>query len=324
MPISDLKKIDNRPIAPKSGEVLCFVAVRNEAIRLPYFLEYYRALGVHRFFFVDNGSNDGTADHLLAQSDCHCFLTTGAYFRENVQPPGWTNALSNTFGHGNWCVTVDADELLVYPDCEVVKLSQFCAFLDLEGDEALFCPMIDMYSDGPIVDVSYRRGQPFQDACPWLDPEPGWVWNRDDAFPPLQMFGGVRQRVFWTGPIKRQTPPCISKVPLVKWTRGMSYRHSMHLHSGAKLSTLWGGLLHFKFMSGFDSSSKEHIDTNAGFSEKSLEERAIYLLALQNNPKLCLKNTESVQLLNTNHLLELKWIKSNPSYDNWRSALKTV
>ena len=49
-------------IAPDA--ILAFVTVRNEMIRLPYFLDHYRGLGVDHFLIVDNGSDDGTAAFL--------------------------------------------------------------------------------------------------------------------------------------------------------------------------------------------------------------------------------------------------------------------
>ena len=64
---------------------------------------------------------------LLQQDDCHCFHTDGAYFVENVEPPAWTNTLANAFGHGHWCLTVDVDELLVFPHWETIGLADFAS-----------------------------------------------------------------------------------------------------------------------------------------------------------------------------------------------------
>ena len=86
-------------------------------IRLPHFLDYYRRLGVDHFLFVDNGSDDGTAEYLAAQPDVSLWATNHSYrlARFGVDWLGW---LQWRYGHGHWCLTVDADELLVYPDCQ--------------------------------------------------------------------------------------------------------------------------------------------------------------------------------------------------------------
>ena len=55
-----LSPVANRTRAIGSGAILCFVTLRNEAVRLPYFLDYYRALGVDHFLVVDNDSDDGS------------------------------------------------------------------------------------------------------------------------------------------------------------------------------------------------------------------------------------------------------------------------
>jgi len=40
----------------KPSDILCCVTVRNESLRLPYFLEYYREKGVDKFLIIDNNS----------------------------------------------------------------------------------------------------------------------------------------------------------------------------------------------------------------------------------------------------------------------------
>jgi hypothetical protein len=317
MQISNLIKIDSRPIATRPGEILCFVAVKNELIRLPHFLNYYRKLGVHRFIFVDSASNDGTTDYIKAQTDSHCYYTDGSYFRENTAPPAWTNALSNTIGHGHWCLTVDADELLVYPHCEDIELRRFCAILESQNAEALFCPMIDMYSEGPIANVKYETGQPFIEACPLFDRTPGQIWLNEGKCPPVSMLGGVRERVFWKGIAKRQPPPCISKIPLVRWRRGMKYLSSMHRHSGARLSNIQGALLHFKFLIAFERHNNSSLSENKGILEKGLKEREIYDLVLQRNPGLTMKFEGSVRFRDSTQLVELGWMKSDARLEQY-------
>ncbi len=55
------------------------MTVRNEALRLPSTLRQHRALGVNRFFVVDNGSTDGTLDLLAGEPDVHVFTTADSY-----------------------------------------------------------------------------------------------------------------------------------------------------------------------------------------------------------------------------------------------------
>ncbi len=316
-----MRRLDSRSIAAKTGEIRVFVTVRNERERLDCFLHHYRTLGADRFFFADNLSTDGTIDHLLAQADCHVFSAPGNYFTENVEPPRWTNALANVFGDGEWCITVDADELFVYPHSETIRLREFCGFLDREKSQAVASTMVDMYGAGPLASMDYKKGTPFLENCPYFDAKPGWT-RHVEYCPGWQMFGGVRERVFWGGQPKESFPPCISKVPLVKWRKGRGYIISMHFHSGAKTSEIRGALLHFKFMGGFAGYTKEQVATNREIAEKGLSEKAVYLAALAANPELSLMDKNSVQYTGPEQLLKLGWMHSQKTYDAFAARRK--
>merc|ERR1712173_521262 len=99
------------------------VAQRGEDqnVRLPHFLDYYRRMGVGHFLMVDNGSNDGGAEYLAAQEDVSLWRSDASYKRARfgVDRLNW---LARRHGHGHWCLTVDPDELLVYPFCDTRPL----------------------------------------------------------------------------------------------------------------------------------------------------------------------------------------------------------
>ncbi|TIX17872.1 MAG: glycosyltransferase family 2 protein [Mesorhizobium sp.] len=309
-----LARLDERPIDVGAGEILCFVGLRNEATLLPKLLDHYRGLGVDRFFFLDNGSTDGTRELILEQADSHCFHTEGSHFAENIDPPRWINTLMNVFGTGHWCLSIDADELLVYPDFERVDLHRLCDYLDATGSEAVIGSMIDMYADGPLAECGYDGKIPLIEATPYFDPEPGWLRARDGMYPPQQMFGGVRERVFWHGRFKQTFPPCLSKVPIVRWERGRHYHVAQHTISKVRFSELRVALLHFKFVWGFRQKSASSLSENTQLKEKTLEERAAYMEALERNPKLSLRNHRSVRYHDAAQLVDLGWMKTSDRY----------
>ncbi len=49
--------------------------LRNEMHRIPFFLKYYRDIGVDHFFFIDNGSSDGFIEFAEQQPDCSIWYT---------------------------------------------------------------------------------------------------------------------------------------------------------------------------------------------------------------------------------------------------------
>lgn len=312
-----LVKLNNEPIDLAPSDILCVLGQKNELERLPYFLEYYRKLGVNKFLIMDNCSDDGTVEYLEEQDDCHLFRTTGSHFEMNIQPPRWSNAVLSTYAENHWCVVVDTDELLVYPNSETVPLDRLCAYLDSAGYDGLSAYMIDQYGDGPLAKAVYKSGQPFGEACSFFDSQPGWLRAWNGSVPAVQMFGGVRERAFWHGRFRKSMPPCLSKIPLVKWQTGMRYLAAQHTINKAKLSPIIGGLLHYKFLSGFQGRNTEEISQNDDVIEKSLQEREAYAAAIRANPNLSLKSSGSVRYKNTRQLVEYGWCKTEPAFENF-------
>jgi hypothetical protein len=310
-----LERLDDRAIVSARKEILCFVAVRDEAVLLPQLLSHYRRLGVDRFFFLDNGSTDGTRELILEQRDCHCFHTEGSHFAENIDPPRWINTLMNVFGVGHWCLSVDSDEFLVFPEFERSDLRRLCDYLDTSGAEGVIGYLIDMYPDGPISNFAYDGAIPVIDAVPFFDSRPGWIRTNEDWYPSEQMFGGVRERAFWHGRFSQTLPPCLSKVPIVKWRHGRHYRVAQHTISPVEFSELRVALLHFKFAGGFRQKSASSLVENTELKEKTLEERAAYLQALQRNPTMSLRDAQSARYSGSAQLVELGWMRSSNEYE---------
>lgn len=116
------------PSLPDQG-VLLFATVRNEALRLPYWLAYYRALGVTHVLIVDNDSTDGISELLAGEIDVSVWSAKHSY-KASRYGVDWLTCLQFKYGHGRWCLTVDADEALVYPGSNDRSLNELRTFLD--------------------------------------------------------------------------------------------------------------------------------------------------------------------------------------------------
>jgi len=267
------------PVAP--GEIRAFARCRDERLRLPAFLGHYRTLGVNRFFVVDNGSTDGTVDYLTKQPDVHLFHTSNRYSQAGSGIE-WMNALLARFGTGLWCVTVDIDELLVYPGSEHVPLKTLTSYLDQRRVEALACMLLDLYPERPLSESSYAEGEDLLAAAPYFDTGP-YERRKVDSCPDILLRGGMRERIFypefrargvgarlfdavlyrialrtpilrempWTQGLRRPTPPCLTKVPLVRWDDTSRYLQSTHWISPKAVAQVTGVLLHAKFLDDF-------------------------------------------------------------------------
>lgn len=256
-----MRRIDNNNIDIKESEIIAFSCVRNELLRLPYFLEYHRELGVDRFIFIDNGSTDGTKDYLLSQNDTSVFYTDESYAGSNCGMD-WLNQLIPEFGTNHWILTLEPDELLIYPRCESINLQQLTKYLDLVEAQAMKTFLIDMYSDKAISDTCYKTGEPFLNFCKYFDSNS--YYEYDDNNIPTR--GGPRDRLFWQGYNREKRSPYLINVPLVKWRKDLKYECGTHIISNVVVAQLIGGKQHFKFFSDFytyaeaETQRKEHWD----------------------------------------------------------------
>jgi hypothetical protein len=229
-------------------EIVVVSCLRNEIQRLPYFLDYYRALGVNRFLIVDNNSTDGSGEYLLRQPDVESFSTPASY-RGSCAGRLWMQELAETYAMDRWVVTADVDELLVFPGRETLDLHDLCEYLEQHRYAGLFTVMLDMYSDRPLAQTVYKPGTDFLETCPFFEPDT--YEFRATALPPfLGVHGGPRGRLF-AAHGKIGDGPVMKKVPLVKWHPGFSYVFSTHSHRYLRLADITGLLLHFKFFSSF-------------------------------------------------------------------------
>jgi glycosyltransferase involved in cell wall biosynthesis len=329
----------------ESTAILVFSKCRNESLRLPAFLRHYRNLGVDQFFIVDNASTDGTTEYLLEQPDTRVFRTTQP-FREAQGGTAWLNALLSEFGVGRWCVPVDIDELLVFPGSEVSSLRVLTDYFDRRSYQALACMLLDMYPDGPLNQVAYRPGDDLLDVAFYFDPAP-YTRSTASQCPWFLLVGGVRERVFypelrtatfratigafifrhvgthipwfrnlaWVRRFRPRLPPCLTKVPLVKWDSNTAYLNVNHFITDRVLAPEQGVLLHFKFLQDFHDKALREVQRAEYFEGASEYKR--YAARLIAEPNLILRDRNSVRFEGTDQLESFSLMVDSPE---WRSA----
>lgn len=276
----ELSCVTDRTGAIAPEDVLLFGCLRNEAVRLPHFLEYYRRLGVAHFLIVDNGSTDGSGDWLSGQADVSLWHTDGSY-RSARFGMDWINRLLSRHGHGHWCLTVDADELLVFPFCDTRTLPALTAWLDAAGHRSFGAMLLDLYPDGRVDEAHYAPGDDPVEVAPYFD-----AWNytitRHHLLKNLFIQGGPRARTYF--PETPEKAPALNKIPLVRWDRRFAYASSTHALLPRRLNvtyddaggeSLSGCLLHTKFIAPFAGKVEEEMRRGEHFA-RSREYRAYH------------------------------------------------
>jgi len=269
--------------------ILAFAVVRNESERLPHWLDHHRQLGVTRFLIVDNGSDDGSAELLAAQPDV-ALWTTMASYRGSRFGRDWLNWLLTRYGAGHWCLTLDADELFVFPHHDKLTLQDLTSGLDRRGVGALGALMVELYPKGPLCPP-----EPLDDAAAlarleWFDAANYRVAIQQ----PMRnrwVQGGVRDRVFFAD--RPQRAPTLNKLPLIRWRRGHAYVNSTHSALPPRLNDAWNGpgdprlsgaLLHTKFLPSIVEKSQQERQRRQHFNDPAAFDD--YYAALIDNPDL--------------------------------------
>jgi hypothetical protein len=300
-----LRSLADRTAAISPGMILAASTMRNEIVRLPYFLDYYRKMGVGHFLVVDNDSDDGTAEYLAAQPDVSIWSTPESYKLSRFGVD-WLTRLQMRHAHGHWCLTVDADELFVYPYCDTRPLPRLTGWLESEGVDSFGALLIDLYPNGPLNVGTYAPGQDPTQILDWFDGG-NYMIQRHPVYDNLWIQGGVRARMFFAENPRRA--PTLNKVPLVKWNRRYAYVSSTHQILPRRLNRVYaiqggecasGALLHTKFLPLIKEKSAEELERKQHFENSELY--TPYHEALIQSPDL--------------------WCKDSSRYGGWRQLVR--
>ena len=234
------------------GEVLAIVLVRNGGYYMDAFLDYYRALGVRHFAFIDNGSTDDTIARIRAQPDAildQSRLPLADYEDLLRRYP------ADAYGQNRWCFYIDMDEVFDFPGRAEIGLPGLIRYLEGQGATALVAQMLEMFPKAPLsatatlsfenalaeftyFDISTVERYPYHSpAIPFS------ALLRDNSLMREDMqffFGGVRGKVFGEN-------CCLTKHPLIFNGPGVTPAPHPHLSMGVRCADITGVIKHYKF-----------------------------------------------------------------------------
>jgi hypothetical protein len=242
---------------------LCAV-MHDESYFLPAFLGHYRGLGVERFVILDDASDDGTREMLLAQPDC-IVLTSDVRFFEPVDGKraiyAWRQALLDDWCRDQWAMMVDADEFVIPPPG--LSMPDVAARLEREGSASIWGVMIDAY---PRDVAALRAGadRPFALDDGWYFDARPHLWARAGRRKPVALYRGARARLMaenridepgkgrWRGLANRVGLGGLmklnqqSKVPLMRWSAAHRFDGQHRVSPPPTVADVLP-MMHFKF-----------------------------------------------------------------------------
>ena len=299
-----LTPIYDRTHLIKPGARLLMTMGRDENIRIPYFLDYYRKLGIDHFLFVDNQSDDPMADVLANEPDVSLWYTNESY-QDTRFGVDWMNALLGAYAVGHWTMTVDLDEFFVYPFMEHRSYRELLSFLDDSEKLGFYTMLVDMYPEGPISSAHVPVGESPLVHAPYFD-----------RFGYYAMKGGHEDTWIRGGPRLRSfnaenyaAAPSLNKTPLIKWHQRFAYYLSTHVaypallnHAHKKNHEPTGALLHFKFVSSFREKIEHAIKHQNHYNDSSEYQK--YLNQLEKSENYTLFSAVSEKYEGTQSLLK--------------------
>ncbi|MEZ5586124.1 MAG: glycosyltransferase family 2 protein [Sedimenticolaceae bacterium] len=290
----------------RKGPVACVVVCHNEMEKIEAFFAFYRGVGVEDFWFIDNGSTDGTLEYLLSQPDTSVFQTFSSYGEDN-KGLKWSRRLSDEYLDGRWVLTVDVDEAFVWPGYPGISLKEYLAYCDKFGLEGTMSVMVDFFPEAGAWG-SFRGCSDFLSVAPAYCTAPFKIATARH-FPFFQIKGGVRAVMI--GDIK--TSPVLQKMPLMKWRRGMYYLKSTHYYSHLRqLGDMLSVLAHFKFSG--ESRDKFALEIERGQRWNKGAQYKRYLKGVESELENEASSTEVDRLENFADLHGKGWLRLTPRY----------
>lgn len=240
-----MHQLSKHPITPGKNKIKLFLVTKNSRAVLSDFLAHYRRIGVNEFYIVDNDSTDGSDTFLLQQPDVHLFHTTDHY-GQNRSGMRWINTLLERYAHNCWCLTVDIDELFIYPFYETMSLPKFCQYLDQSHYQGVYALMLDVYDKNKTIK---QLNQKFEHL--YYDDVSTYRPRHAKFFPYLHLKGGPRNRIFFDNNFEDSANPCLTKIPLIKHFKDFQFVVSTHSCTPIRLADVTAGLVHFKLTDQF-------------------------------------------------------------------------
>ena len=291
---NDLRVVAGAGVEPSGFTLLAIL--RDEMYFLPAFLAHYRRLGIQRFVFLNDRSDDGSHEYLLRQPDTVVVQSERGY-GDTVELPRsfpdrlidfgiqylWRAMLHDMFAHDRWAVQVDMDEFIRLP--RGMTFQDIAAQLGRQGARAAWGVMLDVYPRDIATFAEREQSDRLDMSATWyFDGEQHLRLRKDRQ--PGTVHPGARARLYreygikWSSPAagsrlgrrmyglvwkawqRRRPYNALQKPVLLKWEDNCYFRNSHYANLPASSRHLLP-IQHFRF------AGSLHRKIRTGLREKS-------------------------------------------------------
>lgn len=245
----EIRKLQDAQTIEKTN-IVVVCTERNELTRMKAFLAYYRSIGIKKFLICDNGSSDGTLEHLKEQSDVSLYYTK-AQFNSRTKA-AWNNRMMAESGDNCWYLVVDADEFAWVPELSTMGISEYVQKLKEEKIYAVKALMLEMYPNGTIGGGREQANKSFEENYCYFDrANKYYLYNKDTN----AIEGAFVNRVFED----KHAMQC--KTPLFYQTECRFHIGAHHIYPFYDDITAKYGMIlkHYKFLPGDEERIRDAI-----------------------------------------------------------------
>ena len=275
--------------------ILC---VKNDLKRIQMLVGHYRKLGIKRFAFLDNGSDDGTYEWLLEQRDTDLYRCFDKY--RTAVKEGWINRIASYYGFDRWLILTDSDELVIYEGMETHSLEEVVRYGIMHGIKRFKGITLDTYARGKM----FAKAENIQKEYCWIDSDSYHEVNRRLGKTVMKMYiGGPRYRLMHS-----DVP--LSKFPLLYFEKGTvsDEAHFQYPHEGTANAPCHLGILHYKFIDTDLQEFEKRSGKRSGFYKGGVHYRQ-YLEFYRSDEERSLMYEGSIQFKDSGDLEKIEFIK---------------
>lgn len=287
----------------KKEKLILICVVRNDLERIKIFLEYYRNVGIMKFVFIDNNSDDGTKEWLKKQTDVDLYQCYQEY--SSAKRVAWINRILSIYGNKRWYLVVDSDEFFTYKGMEERKINNLIDYLENDKIKRIKSIMLDMYGTKMLFGGTENDLNFLQENC-YFDKE---NYETENSKKGVIISGGPRKRLF-------NQKVWLSKYPLFYLEKKdfLAESHFLYPYEDNFKAPCLGALLHYKFYGQKDLEKVKEAVSKENYANKSSEYKK-YLKMIKRKKKLIMFDQEvSVEYVDSNSLSQIELIENI----NWK------